>query len=187
MQSYLQYRRFAKHPDIAKSISRQHAADWRRRQAPSEDAAKAQTRGAPLAWRDSESTVAASPSSDERANQGDKEKQNESSAKPDEDPFLVAFSSADPHAPHNWSRARRWLVTAIVAQIAIIVGVAASVSSVAAEQASADLGVSNEVYALETALFLIGFGLASPIVGPLRSVPADCSTSSDVQLTERIR
>lgn len=83
---------------------------------------------------------------------------------------MIEFTPTDPYSPHTWSYTKRWIATLILSQIAIVVGVAASMPTAGSEQATAELGISTELYALETGIFLVGFGLASPILAPLRSV-----------------
>ncbi|KAM0792584.1 hypothetical protein ACM66B_005245 [Microbotryomycetes sp. NB124-2] len=82
------------------------------------------------------------------------------------DGFLVAFATNSPENPHNW-KGRRWLVLAMVTWLSFGVGIASSINSQAAPFAARDLGVSEEVIALDTALFLIGFGCSSPFLAPL--------------------
>ncbi|KAM0748342.1 MFS general substrate transporter [Meredithblackwellia eburnea MCA 4105] len=84
-----------------------------------------------------------------------------------EDPFLVDFPPGAIDNPQNWSFAKKAACTFLVAQIAFVVGVGGSINSAASEQAAADLGVSTELISLETALFLSGFGVASPLFGPI--------------------
>ncbi|GAA6059059.1 hypothetical protein JCM10212_002030 [Sporobolomyces blumeae] len=97
---------------------------------------------------------------------GDKELQKPP-ADPDADPFLVEFAPNDPQNPRNWSYLRRWLITFQIAHIALLVGAAGSINSAAVHQAADALGVSVEVALLDTAVFLIGFGISAPLMGPL--------------------
>ncbi|KAM0752488.1 MFS general substrate transporter [Meredithblackwellia eburnea MCA 4105] len=87
-----------------------------------------------------------------------------------EDPFLVTFEDGSPHNPQNWSLWKKWGVAALVTHIALLVGAASSINSGAAIKAGEVLGVSQEVIALDTGLFLIGFGVASPLLGPLSEI-----------------
>ncbi|GAA6001804.1 hypothetical protein JCM10207_002328 [Rhodosporidiobolus poonsookiae] len=88
----------------------------------------------------------------------------------EQDLFLVDFVPNDPLDPKNWSLTRRWIYTFMIAHIALAVGVAGAINSAAAPFAAEALGVSEEVALLDTALFLTGFGVAAPIVGPLSEV-----------------
>lgn len=74
----------------------------------------------------------------------------------------------------TWSYTRRWIYTFMIAHIAILVGQAGSINSAAAPYAATALGVSQEVVLLDTALFLVGFGVAAPIVAPLSEVAGRC-------------
>ncbi|GAA5869677.1 hypothetical protein JCM1840_000555 [Sporobolomyces johnsonii] len=87
--------------------------------------------------------------------------------KKDADAFLVTFSPGERHNPQNWSYARRWVLTFMIAHIALLVGQAGSINSAAVDYAAADLHVTVEVALLDTALFLVGFGVAAPLMGPL--------------------
>ncbi|GAA5887483.1 hypothetical protein JCM6882_001424 [Rhodosporidiobolus microsporus] len=90
--------------------------------------------------------------------------------KMEKDSFLVEFAPNDPLDPKNWSYFRRWVYTFMITHIAFVVSEAVSINSAAAPYAAADLNVSEEVILLDTALFLVGFGLAAPIIGPLSEV-----------------
>lgn len=70
----------------------------------------------------------------------------------------------------TWSYSRRWIYTLMIAHIAIVVGAAGSINSAAAPHAAVALNVSEQVVLLDTALFLVGFGVAAPIVGPLSEI-----------------
>ncbi|GAA5980298.1 hypothetical protein JCM11641_005534 [Rhodosporidiobolus odoratus] len=100
---------------------------------------------------------------------GDAALQKREKAGVQEDPYLVDFAPGDKLNTKNWSRTRRWVYTLMTAHIAILVGQAGSINSAAAPYAAVDLGVSEEVL-LDTALFLVGFGCAAPIVGPLSEI-----------------
>ncbi|TFK48438.1 MFS general substrate transporter [Heliocybe sulcata] len=160
MQSYLAYRRFATHPDVLKARDREQGSSST---SPSSSLDAGPTR---VPSRDEE---IADPEEDlERQSiPGAPREPVETSAQEKEDPYLVAWTHGDPENLHSWSDTRRWLVTFLVGQIALIGGAAASIDQSAADSASAALGVSQEVLSLETAMFLIGFGIASPFFAPL--------------------
>ncbi|CEH16318.1 Synaptic vesicle transporter SVOP and related transporters (major facilitator superfamily) [Ceraceosorus bombacis] len=87
------------------------------------------------------------------------------------DEFLVDWDgSRDPLNPQNWSWFKKWSIVLLVSQIAIIVGVAAGIDSAAAQEAAARFQVSEEVMELQTAIFLVGFGVAAPFLGPLSEI-----------------
>ncbi|KAK4053167.1 hypothetical protein OIV83_001902 [Microbotryomycetes sp. JL201] len=77
------------------------------------------------------------------------------------DGFLVTFATGSHEDPHNW-RWRRYIVLGMVTWLSFGVGIASSINSQAAPFAAKDLGI-----ALDTALFLIGFGCSSPFFAPL--------------------
>ncbi|BGP12789.1 hypothetical protein JCM10213_007303 [Rhodosporidiobolus nylandii] len=123
----------------------------------------------PLSARSSRTVAVAEAA--EPANNADRNAVDKALPKQEEgDPYLVEFAPDDPLDPKNWSYTRRWIYTLMVAHIALLVGQAGSINSAAAPYAAADLGVSEEVVLLDTALFLVGFGVAAPIVGPLSEI-----------------
>lgn len=82
--------------------------------------------------------------------------------------FVVGFHGEDdPLNPHNWPRSVRWLATANVAMIGLIVGLASSIDSSILRDASAEFGVSEVVESLATGLYLIGFGAGALTAGPI--------------------
>lgn len=85
----------------------------------------------------------------------------------EEDPFLVQWTEDDVRNPQQWSLGKKWFVTIQVALIALVVGYAGGVNSAADAQAAEKFGVSGEVMALQTGLFLVGFGVSAPAMGPL--------------------
>lgn len=85
----------------------------------------------------------------------------------DPDPYLVRWAPEDKRNPQNWSLPMKWSITLQVAAIAFVVGMAGSINSGADAAAAQKFGVSAEVMALQTALFLIGFGVSAPAMGPL--------------------
>lgn len=87
-----------------------------------------------------------------------------------EDPFLVSWDEGEASNPQNWSMVKKWGVVIGVTMVAMVVGIGASITSAATEFAAERFGVSVEVMELQTALFLIGFGVSAPIFGPLSEV-----------------
>lgn len=83
------------------------------------------------------------------------------------DPYVMAWAEGDPRNPQNWPLYKKWLVTVQVSLIAFIVGMAGSINSAANDFSAAKFHVSIEVMSLQTGLFLVGFGLSSPLMGPL--------------------
>lgn len=87
-----------------------------------------------------------------------------------EDPFLVKFDKDEEANPMNWTWAKKWLLVALVTSIGLLVGAAASINSAGSTQAAAHFGVSEEVMELQTAIFLIGFGVSAPFLGALSEI-----------------
>jgi multidrug resistance protein len=82
--------------------------------------------------------------------------------------FVVNWSGPnDPLNPHNWTRARRFGITFMVASIGAVVGIASSITSSAILEASQEFHVSEVTESLATGLFLVGFGLGSLFAGPI--------------------
>ncbi|KZT25364.1 MFS general substrate transporter [Neolentinus lepideus HHB14362 ss-1] len=163
MQSYLAYRRFASHPDVLRARDREQN---RAAASPSNSMSAGPTR---VPSRDEE--IADLEEDAERQSiPGASREPVETSELEKEDPYLVAWTHGDPENPHNWSDTRRWLVTFLIGQIALVAGVAPSIDQAAAGDAAPKLGVSTEVLSLETAVFLFGFGIAGPLFAPLSEI-----------------
>lgn len=84
-----------------------------------------------------------------------------------EDPFLVTWTEGDSRNPQNWSLFKKWLISASVVLIAFVVGAAGTINSAAESYAAEKFGVTEEVMTLQDSLYLIGFGLSAPVMGPL--------------------
>ncbi|KAI9656528.1 MAG: hypothetical protein M1821_004735 [Bathelium mastoideum] len=77
--------------------------------------------------------------------------------------FVVGYESeADPLNPQNWSLARKFSITMMVAGIAFVVGIASSIDASAIPQAAEEFGVSQVVEAIAT-----GFGTGGLLSGPI--------------------
>ncbi|BGP23112.1 MFS transporter [Rhodotorula toruloides] len=82
--------------------------------------------------------------------------------------FVVAFSTPfDPLNPQDWPIRARLFTTFLLSLLVLFVGSAGSMNAFVAKKAAADLGVSETIADLDTALFLTGFGVAAPIMAPL--------------------
>ena len=82
--------------------------------------------------------------------------------------FVVGYAGEDdPLNPHNWSVARKVVITILVAWIGFIVGFASSVDSAALPQAMEEFGVSEVVESLATGLYLVGFGCGAFFAAPI--------------------
>lgn len=76
-----------------------------------------------------------------------------------EDWKLVTFRIDDPENPKNWSKARKWYYTMVVAWTCFVVAFASSVITAGLEGPSKDFHVSEEVSLLTITVFVIGFGV----------------------------
>lgn len=81
--------------------------------------------------------------------------------------YELVFDENDPFNPQTWSHFKKWRVTINVCFIGLIVGLASSVNSAAAQQATQKLHVSEEAFSLVTGLYLVGFGVGALFSGPL--------------------
>lgn len=185
LQSFAQYRSFAasRHVgDVAQQHTQTQAAESSaesRHQPPhmsnaQSDAAKAADDGTatstPIEARSS--THSSSPGRElpgntvgERVEMEEREKALAVPAVDHSDPFLITWDDGEEANPQNWSWLKKWLLIAMVTSIGLLVGVASSINSAAAEDAAQFFGVGSEVMELQTAVFLIGFGLAAPLLG----------------------
>lgn len=169
--SYRQKREFADHPAVKRAVQQQKS--------------RSEEKDNKLAVPNQPDNSAASnpsttPSSLDHANTQERDLEHspvesdsprdstqKSDSKPD--PFEVTWGSAedDPYNPQKWSSAKKWTLTLLLAGIGINVGIGASINSASSEEAAQFFGVSIELMELQTAIYLIGFGLAAPIFGPL--------------------
>lgn len=73
----------------------------------------------------------------------------------------------DPRNPQNFSLFQKWLITLYVAAIGFVVTMAGSMNSGANKYAARKFRASEEVMDLQTAMFLLGFGMSGPAMGSL--------------------
>lgn len=83
------------------------------------------------------------------------------------DYIVVEFEEGDPHDPHNWPNARKFVTMSIVGWTGFAVGWGSSIDSAILEQSSAEFDVSEVTESLATGLFLIAFGIGSLVAAPL--------------------
>lgn len=76
-----------------------------------------------------------------------------------EDWKLVTFRIDDPENPKNWSKARKWYYTMVVAWTCFVVALASAVVTAGLEGPSKEFHVSEEVSLLTVTVFVIGFGV----------------------------
>nr|OQO15534.1 hypothetical protein B0A51_17307 [Rachicladosporium sp. CCFEE 5018]OQO16385.1 hypothetical protein B0A51_16037 [Rachicladosporium sp. CCFEE 5018] len=88
--------------------------------------------------------------------------------KPEAIDYAVAFDGPhDPHYPMDWPLWKKFLTNGLTACVASTAGFGSSIASPVIPQASAEFHVSEEAESLATVLFLVGFGVGAPFVGPL--------------------
>ncbi|PGH23747.1 hypothetical protein AJ80_02176 [Polytolypa hystricis UAMH7299] len=89
-------------------------------------------------------------------------------ASPLKDPNLVEWDGpADPDNPVNWSLAKKWYITMMLALVTFCVTFSSSIFSQATGVTAELYGVSTEVTTLATSLVVLGFGLGPLVWGPL--------------------
>lgn len=94
--------------------------------------------------------------------------------------FLVDWAPGERSNPQNWKTSHKWGLTLSVAAIATVVGMASSIDSAGVQYSSRRFHVGIETAELQTALYLVGFGVSAPVFGPLSEiagrVPVYCFT-----------
>lgn len=76
-----------------------------------------------------------------------------------EDWKLVTFQIDDPENPKNWSKAKKWYCTLVIAWTCFTVAFASAVVTAGLEGPSKDFHVSEEVSLLTITAFVVGFGV----------------------------
>ncbi|KAH7274702.1 putative MFS transporter [Fusarium solani] len=87
----------------------------------------------------------------------------------EQDPFLVEFRKNDPENPMNWSRFRKWFITAIVTLSVFAITFTSSAYSVSSNELRQDFNISSEVFIFGVSLFVLGFAIGPAVWGPLVS------------------
>ncbi|EEQ28785.1 multidrug resistant protein [Microsporum canis CBS 113480] len=82
-----------------------------------------------------------------------------------EDYKLVTFTVGDPENPKNWSKPYKWYCTMVVSFTCFVVAFSSSVITSDLKGVMDEFDVSEEVALLTITLFVIGFGVASELVG----------------------
>ncbi len=72
---------------------------------------------------------------------------------------LVTFVPDDPENPKNWSKARKWYITMVIATTCFVVAFCSSVITADIIGVTQEFGVSTEVVLLTVSVFVIGFGV----------------------------
>lgn len=72
---------------------------------------------------------------------------------------LVTFTVDDPENPKNWSKAKKWWCTIMIAMVCFTVAFNSAVVTSDIEGVAKEFGVSQEAALLSVTLFVIGFGI----------------------------
>jgi hypothetical protein len=76
-----------------------------------------------------------------------------------EDWKLVTFKIDDPENPKNWSKARKWWCTMVVAFTCFVVAFCSAVITAGLDGPTRTFHVSMEVSLLQITVFVVGFGV----------------------------
>jgi len=86
----------------------------------------------------------------------------------EKDPNLVEWDGPDdPENPQNFSRSRKWIITAVMSTMTMWITFASSVFSTATLVTAKEFNVSSEVMVLGTSLTVFGFALGPLFWAPL--------------------
>jgi len=83
---------------------------------------------------------------------------------------LVEFAENDPENPKNWSKARKWWITMMVALLCFVVAFASSVITADVGAVAEEFNVSREAALVPISVFVVGFGVGPMIFAPLSEV-----------------
>ncbi|KAK2814053.1 hypothetical protein FQN50_000457 [Emmonsiellopsis sp. PD_5] len=84
-----------------------------------------------------------------------------------EDYDLITFKIDDPENPKNWSKARKWYVTMVVALTCFVVAFDSSVITAGIGQVAEEFEIGTVVALLTITVFVIGFGVGPMVFAPL--------------------
>ena len=80
---------------------------------------------------------------------------------------LVTFLPNDPENPKNWSKARKWYCTMVVAFTCFVVAFCSAVITADLEGVTRRFNVSLEVALLTITMFVLGFGIGPMVFAPM--------------------
>ncbi|KKZ67332.1 hypothetical protein EMCG_06981 [[Emmonsia] crescens] len=84
-----------------------------------------------------------------------------------EDYDLVTFKIDDPENPKNWSKARKWYITMVVAVTCFVVAFDSSVITAGISQVAEEFQIGDIVALLTITVFVIGFGVGPMVFAPV--------------------
>ena len=85
----------------------------------------------------------------------------------EDDPYVVTWIDNDPRNPMNYSKMKKWSLTALVAIATLAVAFVSSAYSGGAEQVIREFGCSQEIYTLGISFFVLGFAIGPLLWAPL--------------------
>lgn len=77
----------------------------------------------------------------------------------DEDPYVVTWIPDDPRNPMNFTEARKWSYTILVAIATLAVTLVSSAYTGGVEEIQQEFGIGSEVATLGVSLFVLGFAV----------------------------
>ncbi|KAK0624861.1 major facilitator superfamily domain-containing protein [Bombardia bombarda] len=83
---------------------------------------------------------------------------------------LVTFTEGDPENPKNWSKARKWYNTMVVAVTCFVVAFCSSVITADVAGVAEEFNCSYELALVPITVFVVGFGVGPMIFAPLSEV-----------------
>ncbi|GFF46456.1 uncharacterized transporter mfs2 [Aspergillus lentulus] len=85
----------------------------------------------------------------------------------DEDPYVVTWIPDDPRNPMNFTEARKWSYTILVAIATLAVTLVSSAYTGGVEEIQQEFGIGSEVATLGVSLFVLGFAIGPLLWAPL--------------------
>ncbi|KAF4157631.1 hypothetical protein CNMCM6069_005405 [Aspergillus lentulus] len=85
----------------------------------------------------------------------------------DEDPYVVTWIPDDPRNPMNFTEARKWSYTILVAIATLAVTLVSSAYTGGVEEIRQEFGIGSEVATLGVSLFVLGFAIGPLLWAPL--------------------
>ncbi|KAL2259575.1 hypothetical protein VTK26DRAFT_6702 [Humicola hyalothermophila] len=83
---------------------------------------------------------------------------------------LVSFAEGDPENPKNWSKARKWYITMVVATTCFVVALCSSVITPDIAGVAEEFNVSPTAAKVSITVFVVGFGVGPMVFAPLSEI-----------------
>ncbi|KUI64144.1 hypothetical protein VM1G_10901 [Cytospora mali] len=94
----------------------------------------------------------------------------ETSAQPNDDPFLVTFGSTDPENPKDWTSSRKWIVTSILAITGFNRIMVSTISAPAISTIAKELDMTSTESFMAYSIFALATAFGPLLIGPLSEV-----------------